>query len=286
MKKVIAIILGIICLIPVSSKASDYIINNNSIKISTEEYNNLINLGFTEKEIFNMSAVEYENNKDLIGEIVSSDIKYYKTVTFYNDANEQVAKNDIEISEDEYSFANSNTMSSHGLIVGYTETNYKKMTTNIISLSNKYRYKVSLEWKNMPSTRSYDIIGIGIDSSVYIYSNIYFQQNYCYNDGSCSSSVISTPKKTNTGGAASFKLPTSSSISDLSSYLYFTVDKSSDNTLSELNAYGDYSHATSSIDSESAKNYSINSAGIVLNSSIYNKYDEIQLAHARWTGSW
>lgn len=44
---------------------------------------------------------------------------------------------------------------------GYTETNYKKMTTTILKNGTKYKYQVLLNWKLLPATRSYDIIGIG-----------------------------------------------------------------------------------------------------------------------------
>lgn len=44
------------------------------------------------------------------------------------------------------------------------------MTTSILSNGNRYRYKVVLEWENMPSTRSYDVIGIGFLASVKVAS--------------------------------------------------------------------------------------------------------------------
>lgn len=54
-------------------------------------------------------------------------------------------------------------------------TSSKKMITTIISINNCYRYKVSLEWTKIPSTRSYDIIGLGIDNTVKVYSIPVFQ---------------------------------------------------------------------------------------------------------------
>ena len=169
---------------------------------------------------------------------------------------------------------------------GYTETSYKKMTTQIILLSYGYRFKNTVEWKNIPSTRSYDIIGIGIDTSVYISSDIVFQQNYCYSSGSCSSSNVSVLKNSTTGGAALFKLPTSSSITSMNSYIYFMVSKTSNDTLKSMYAYGDYAHAVKNTSSSNSSYYTINKTGLNLYSSIVDKYDEIPVAKATWTGTW
>lgn len=247
-------------------------INYNGIVIQKEEYQRLQNLGFNEKEIKHMTNDEFENNKKLDGEVVSTDVVYSQTIN----GQEQI------ISKDEYE---KTPVSLFGMQAGYIETGAKKMTTRIISVNGKYRYKVDLEWKYVPKVRSYDIIGIGIESNVKIASDIYFQQNYCHSETNCSSSIVSTKKSTQTGGAASFKIP-SSDIITLSSYLYFEVEKNSSLTISELNSYGDYSHATKSITESNAQKYSIKLDGIFLEDAISDHYDAIKCATAVWTGSW
>ena len=162
-------------------------VNNNGIVITTTEYENLINLGFTESEILNMTITEFNENKDLIGNVVSTNDKYYRVITRYDNDNNIISTTSEEISE--YAYNNNDLMFnsiSPLSIDGYSETNYKKMRSQIISLTYGYRYKMSVEWKNIPSTRSYDIIGIGIDTNVYISSDITFQKKYCYSSGSCS----------------------------------------------------------------------------------------------------
>ena len=256
-----------------ASANNPFLINNNNIEMSEVEYNNLLNLGFTNSEILNMTIGEFNNNKDLIGEVVSVNSNYY-------DIN-----NNLINFED--GIVGGNLVGLYGSFNGYIETEYKKVTTTIVSVNNYYRYKVTTEWKKMPSTRSNDIIGIGIESSdVYIISDITFQQNYCYTNGSCSSSQISIPKKSSSGGSAIFNLPTSSSINSLSSYLYFTVNKNTTGTITELNAYGDYSHATKTVSSSSVSGHSIHNGGIQIPSSVYSKYDAIPTSNARWTGTW
>lgn len=70
-KNYIKFFLFIILLIPLSAKANvvqDY-----------NTYNKLLNLGFTNDEIKNMSVKEIEMNKNLNGTIVAKNIKYLET---------------------------------------------------------------------------------------------------------------------------------------------------------------------------------------------------------------
>lgn len=263
------VIIFIICLINFNAmnvlalEADDTTINNNNILMTNIEYQNLLNLGFTDNEIMNMSLKEYNENKNLKGEIVSQN-------TIYIDEQNNILNDNISL---------------FGLQTGYIETTAKKMTTTIVSVNNKYRYKITLEWKKIPSTRSYDIIGIGTDTNVKINSSIYFQQNFCYSTNNCSSSIVNTVNPTSTGATSTFQLP-SSTIVSLSSYLYFDVSKNTTSTITQLNAYGDYSHATKNISKSNANNHSINRGGIALDNSISDYYDSMTTSKAVWTGSW
>lgn len=105
--------------------------------------------------------------------------KYYKTI-FRNgrlDVNDvlQNTTKTIEISQLEYENA-SVKFQEQNLV----ETTYKKLISSISKNGNYFRYKAELQWKNIPSTRSYDIIGIGFYSNVSIKNNtLYFSQEYC-----------------------------------------------------------------------------------------------------------
>lgn len=240
-----------------------YLVNNNNISILESEYINLVNLGFTDSEIINMTSTEFNNNKNLKGTIVSTNSVIIPYI-------ENGGSNEI--------------LSNPGVIT----TLYKRLTTTIISVNNRYRYKVSLEWLNIPSNRSYDIIGIGIENEkVQVYQNIsYFQQNFCYSANNCSSSIVHANKFGSTGVGASFKLPNANVVS-LSSYMYFDVVKNTNNTISQLNAHGDYSHATSTVSLKDASNYNVAKYyGIVLDDSIKDYYDTIQTAVATYNTSW
>lgn len=228
-------------------------INNNNILITTMMHQKLTNLGFTSQEILNMTLSEFNENKNLQGKIISKE-------SFY--------------------FDEENYISIEGLKIGYMETTAKKMTTTIISIGDKYRYKVSVEWKIIPSNRSYDIIGIGIDNNAKIISGLNFKQNFCYSKNKCSSSIVNVPKITDTGASVYFKLPTQPIIS-LSTYLYFDVSVNDSNSV-QLNAYGDYAHSITTIDNVNNINYSINRGGLLLDDIILNCYDSMAVSKAIW----
>ena len=68
---------------------------------------------------------------------------------------------------------------------GYTNTDYKSLTTTIYSNGSKYRYSATLNWKIFPSVRSYDVLAIGHLSNVKYSSNLNFSQYYCTTGGGC-----------------------------------------------------------------------------------------------------
>ena len=143
------------------------------------------------------------------------------------------------------------------------------MTTSITKNGNYYRFKNVLHWKSIPSTRSYDIIGIGHYQSVAIYGTTHFNQEYCFNSGACYNSTTNYPQIFSSGAGTSFQLP-SGSLSSLDQTFYFDVQKNTSATITTLKAVGDYSHATSSISLENSKKYTINISGISLDNSLYS----------------
>ncbi len=236
--------------------------------------------------LFAPKSVFAEENFKLVSEVT----KYYKTVTYAptllvnsNDLNSNSIT--YEITEEEYNNGGKNNLiiASDGII----DTTYKQMTTSILTNGSYYRYKNELIWKNMPASRSYDIIGIGFFSTVKVYSNsTHFSMSYCYTDGSCYTSTTNYPQIFSKGAGTTFKLPTGA-LRSLKQTFYFDVEKNTINTLNKQEAYGDYSHATGSILLTNAIKYTVNqSLGIVLNSSIAKYYDSIDVAIASWTGTW
>jgi len=266
--------------------ASAYYTNYNNIEMTENEYNNLVELGFTENEIYLMGSEEFEANKDIEGTSVSSTEQYYKTTTIIR--NGITTTSSERISEEQYELEKDANQQTRSIYDGIVTTEYKNMRMNMTILDdNEMRLKITLTWLNIPSTRSNDIIGIGFEQAyVELNSSIYFQQNYTNSSGS-HSSVTSIPQEFSTGVSSVFDLP-NGTISALSSYMYIDVIKvDEDYTITRMDAGGDYSHATSSISESNAKKHSVNYAsGIELQSSIENYYDGINVATATYLGAW
>lgn len=277
------VLLLVLISIPKVILASDsYYINYYGVDMTEEEYLNLLELGFSEEEIYYLDEVEFNNNRNVEGSLEAESINYYVNIIRYDSIGRVVSNTDMQISEDDY-YGEEILPYTTG---GYIETTYKQMRTTIAAAGSYYRYKVTLTWKQMPAVRSYDIIAIGIEPSVQIVANPTFNQTYCVNTSCTNTSAINNRVYDNTGGGASFALPTSTSITSLRQTLYFDVQKRGSSILNEMYAYGDYAHAVKTIGSNAATGYDINQAGIILSSSIANYYDTINTADAVWTGSW
>lgn len=220
------------------------------------------------------------DEEDLV--IVSEETKYYKTTYFkqtYDIMLNSMYENSktVEISQEEFESSNNIIPNLVGV-----ETIYNKLTSQIIQNGSYYRYKAILTWKNIPKTRSYDIIGIGYNSNVKIIGSPVFQMNYCL-DGYCKTTSSHSPQTFSNGVGTSFLLP-SGNLTSLSSTFYFNVTKKVDSVTSQF-AAADYSHASSNISKDKSRNYSVGGSGIVLNG-IGNYYDSMNTATAYWSGNW
>lgn len=261
--------------------------NRESINMTEQQYHNLLELGFTEDEIESMDTDTFNANKNLEANLVAEEIKYYKTTTITRDG--ITTSRTEEVDENEYTLS-SNNINSTFRGDGYIETTYKKMRTTISKPGSTYfRYKVTLDWKQMPAKRSYDIIGIGWEAyNVTLLATPYIRQDFTYSGGSTGYDSGGTYQHWNGGASYVIDLPDSTSITKLSSYMYLDVGKASGvGTIYGLMATGDYSHATSNISLTNAKKHTVNyGAGIVLDSSITSYYDTMTEATATWTGTW
>lgn len=235
----------------------------------------------------NAEAIEVD---DSVNEVVAETTKYYKTVTILNNSEIMTAANfgemsslTTEISKEEYDSVDVDGISPQASVT----TTYKKLTSTMSKYSSYYyQYKATLEWKNMPATRSYDIIGIGYYASVKYASGATFKQNYCNSDGSCYTQNAGYYFYNGANGVgAMFYLPTSN-ITSLSQSLTILVEKSSSGNLYEQICTADYSHAQKSISYANAKNFYVNSGGIKLDNSISSYYDAMSSASTTWTGTW
>jgi hypothetical protein len=174
--------------------------NVNGLQINDSNYNRLLSLGFTSDEINNMNQGEYNQNKGLSGYGTKSTTTYYKEIETYKNVSDTnsmqslasaatisssdnpkvISVKDIELSKKDFyaelNQANANKVNktTSDLLVqatgdsatNSTHTSYKTMTVSVTQLSSKtFRVKDSVTWKIMPLNRSYDFIGVGINSA-------------------------------------------------------------------------------------------------------------------------
>jgi len=249
--------------------------NYFGIEMTNEQYNNLLELGFSEEEIHYMDEQTFTENKDTLATLVGRTEKYYKSV--YTDLNGNSYS--TEVSAEEYE--NQSSIQTRG----YVETEYKKVVSSISQLDNQFRYKVTTSWKLMPSVRSYDIIGVGHVDPVYIPTAVNFYYTYCIQSGDCiTDGTYYYKQKTGSGGTAVYKFP--SNARSMTAVLYYDVSKNTTNTITSLEICGDYAHATTSVDSSDYRNHGIDIDGILLTYSTSNYYDAIPCAVSAWSGSW
>lgn len=272
LKNYLLAVLTVSLLFTTSIKAEENIIENYfGIKMTTTEYNNLLNLGFSEEDIYLMDEDTYINNKDLIGHVVSTNITRYKTVRRCLETVTYVA------TEEEFQSRN------EVMPLGVVENYWRSVVTRIIQVDSHYRYNVSTVWNTMPNERDYDVIAIGIQYQVIRSTYPTFIRHYCDHDD-CYNSNVGAIKTGRYGAGASFKVP-SGTLTGLGATLYFDVEKYVSETLTYQEFCGMYAHGTNTTLTES-KDYTIATGGIGFGASAVDKYVVMGCSYGTWTGTW
>ena len=272
LKNYLLAVLTVSLLFTTSIKAEENIIENYfGIKMTTTEYNNLLNLGFSEEDIYLMDEDAYINNKDLIGHVVSTNTTRYKTVKRGLESVTYVAT--------EEEFQSRNEVRPLGVVENY----WRSVVTRITQIDSNYRYTVSTIWNTMPDERNYDVIAIGITSDVVRSTYPTFTRHYCDYDG-CYNSSIAAIKTADYGAGASFKVP-SGTLTGLAATLYFDVVKDVSWTLTYQEFCGEYAHGTNTSLTDS-QNYTIATGGIGFGAAAVDKYVIMGCSYGTWTGTW
>ena len=276
-------------------KASNevYYTNRENIEMTEQEYNNLLGLGFTEKQIYRMDETTFLENKDIQATVLNERGTYLKQTTIMRNGiktyrteeiTEEEAMAEVELQSQEPTRGPSGNYYD-----GVFATDVIYLKTKIVGISNAVmRFKTDVEWLTMPSDRYNDIIGIGIESSkVFINSTIQFREDWVKTNNTFGYDTICAPKDESTGGSAVFTLP-SGSLSELESYIYFNVTKQNSGTITELYNSGNYAHATSNVSiSNIFPHYSVDYyGGIDVDSTYGSYYDSTFPAYASFIGTW
>lgn len=302
-KKIYGIAISILVLLTFSSvnaEEQQSYINNRGVEMNETQIQNLRNLGYEEEEISNMTQDEFDENKDLGGEVVAQTTKYYRVETIIPNNQYSIMSNldnpypsfTYEITEEEYENSDNILLQSPLVSTNASdtvETTYKKMTTSIISYNNQYRYKNVVLWKKLPVWKVNDIIGIGFDEKVYGVSSSKRITSYYIYDTSCDVSITSngTWSLSSTGYSVEFDYPhksQSSANEKLYVEMYFDVAKNTTLNINVLNAYGNYRHLKGS-SLYIAPSFGISAFGVIsVGASYESHYDSMSTAQATLTG--
>lgn len=250
--------------------------NNRGVCLSEGELNKL-------KTFFDISVIDNftqeETQKFLNSNLVATQTKYIKSVYQGEKviSNTEVTKEEFDNATESQKVCNEQT---RGDDVGYFETSYKSLTSSIFQIGNKYSFAITLLWKIVPVTRSFDVIAFR--TRHLSYSNVSGAQIY-YIAGSSTIINYNTNsagyKGLSNGAGISMNLKDDTNITSFSNLILAEMQISEYN-YSTAHVFTTYQHATSSLTRDQSKSYTLQAGGLgdVLyysNTNIRNKYDDM-----------
>ena len=152
-------------------------------------------------------------------------------------------------------------------------TNYKTLSLTAIPVDSvTYTVALSLQWKQMPTIRSFDVIALRFANMTMNNGTQYGYQTY--SGGSVGYSYNGTNMKLLSNGFGISMNLVNGSISSLQCFIGVTAYKSAG-----ADIYGAYEHATTNTTLAKSKKYTLSSIGqggvINFDSSVWNIYDDM-----------
>ena len=247
----------------------------SEFQIPKEDYDYFIKIGMSPTRIAMITPNEYRMLKEIEGEIVSSETKFYEVIEesddFLKNRNSLgllVEKNPVQkiVEVDENTYAQSlaedydNTLSTFAYSPGKVNKGKFTVNTYISKRSNKhFSTHTSTVWKSMPTTRGKDVIGATINPSFWKVKKgtnagkqIYTQTIACNKTESKEISYSNTSSNWSRGAsgyALTINIPKNAYtgttcgsiiISDLVSFVAAEVEALASSK--SLDVYGHYSH--------------------------------------------
>ena len=259
---------GLLTIVPINTFAES-IINNNGIEISEEDYNNFLKV-HTHDYIMLMDEEQYAKLKSLDYSNIEKTETYVEST--YNPM--LGVTTEKEITEEEYENFNPimPMLDDKG---AYGATSAKEIDMVVVGDTTWNYVVVTAVWKGIPSTRSFDVIGIrgfglsfrnGSQSGEQIYklNGEYQRISYAWNGTNI--------KKFDEGFGISMNI-----VNDNITALEVSVDCDVTPTQSSPALYGSYQHAVASVSLSQSQNYTLGGSGLgrvfVYPYSISQKYD-------------
>lgn len=258
------------------------ITNNNGIVFSEEEYNNFLKV-HNHEYLMNIDEAKYERLKELNYNDIKTTTKY--VLTGYNSQFD--AFFDKEVTEEEYNkFTNTidkmvknEEYSIRGISNDstYYETTGKRITMIIVGGGYWNYVTLTCNWKMMPATRSYDVIGIRGNGIAVRNGSQTGEQMYRTN-GNFKSVYYSwngtNIKRFDNGFGISMNL-----VDNSINYLQLDIAADIRSTTTHPEVFGSYQHAVTNISLANSKNYTLGGTGLggvfVFPSSLTTKFDQM-----------
>lgn len=269
-KFIIYVLVGVFTIFPIFTYAES-ITNINGIVISEEEYNNFIKI-HTHDTIMTMDEEKYEKLKSLDYSNILTEEKYVATT--YNQSLNLTTER--EITEEEFdNFLENNSSSRLANGSASYETTAKKIVMALVGGTTWNYVTLTATWKGIPSTRSFDVIGVRGDGfeflngsqngeQVYILDDEYTVINYAWNGTNI--------QRHDNGFGISMNIVNS----DIT-FLQTAVECDISPTISAPVVFGSYQHAVSSVSLANSQNYTLGGGGLgdvfIYPYSISQKYD-------------
>ncbi len=266
--KFLLIVLCLVFIIPIITKA-ETITNNNGIVITETEYNNFLKI-YDHDYIMNMSLEKFNKLKSLDYDDVVTETKYIETT--YNQSLNLVTEREITKEE----FENYNPVMP--LLDDGSDSHSTQVKSIVLSITggSVWNYAVLIaNWKGIPATRSYDVIGFRSFGFEYRLGSQGGEQIYTLND---EREIISYAwngtniKRFDDGFGISMNIVNS----DITS-LTLTIDCDIKATIEHPSIAGSYQHAQSNLSLADSQNYTLSIAGLgdvfLYPYSIAQKYD-------------
>lgn len=211
---IFAIVLFVVFGAKVYAKENEYFVNSNGVAMTEIEYNNI---KMIHGENF-VETIDYET--------------YNKYQDFYSEEN-------LEIDE-----------ISNNSIIPYSSvhsTNYKELSITSAKYNNVKMITIKLNWKKLPSVKSYDVFGF------YIPNNSYYDVSSFSNFYGSFTKAVGTVKQTNNGYGISIKLP-----ADCNQIAMQIVFKTTGNRT----VFASYQHSVRGITLSNSTNYTFSNNGL------------------------
>lgn len=279
----------------VSASNDIYYTNEKNIEMTEQEYNNLLNLGFTENQIAWMDEEIFLDNKDIEATLVADQKIIVKTTTVIRNGIKTCFNQILTQEQLENEMLHFQQLPpSAGINVwgnfydGMSYDSMKELNARIAIYDDEYaRYKIDVFWDYIPSYRYFDIAGINYDGSlVQRYGGVIHRQYFIRSNNTHGESQDYYVDTTSNSAVIMFELP-SGSLNQLESYMYFTVHKiPNQGTITALSITGDYAHAGYNVSNDAINHVTMYGSGLYFDSNYDPYYEDMPAAFATFSGGW